>query len=135
MDLRLVEYPLYLAISIALTIWVGRALQQNGSRFLSEALKDRSVAGSVNQLVVVAFYLVALGCVALLMQVDVRLVSAADVIQSVATKVGLVLLLLGGLHLLTMFVLTKLGGRAYRSASRPTVEYERLEPVRNASSR
>lgn len=131
MDLRLVEYALYLVISVGLTVWVGKALHRNGSRYLAETLKDRALAGSVNQLLVVGFYLVALGGVALLLQVDVGLASAADVIRAVATKVGLVLLLLGALHLVTMLVLSRLHGPA-APAGKVAPDHERLASVRDA---
>lgn len=131
MDLRLVEYVLYLTVSICLTVWVGRALHQNGRQFLAEVLKDRALAASLSRLLVVAFYLVALGGVALMLQVDVALASAADVIKAVATKVGLVLLLLGALHLVAMLALNRLR-RPDAIAARRSAEYERLEAVSEA---
>ncbi|HKA12516.1 MAG TPA: hypothetical protein VKI99_18790 [Candidatus Dormibacteraeota bacterium] len=131
MDLRLVEYVLYLTVSICLTVWVGRALQQNGRQFLAEVLTDRALAASLSRLLVVAFYLVALGGVALLLQVDVALTSAADVIRAVATKVGLVLLLLGALHLIAMLALHRMRGRAPVAARRPA-DHERLATLGEA---
>ena len=128
MDLRLVEYVLYLAVSICLTVWVGRALHQNGRQFLAEVLTDRALAASLSRLLVVGFYLVALGGVALLLQMDVGLASAADVIKAVATKVGLVLLLLGALHLITMLVLNGMR-RPTGKEARTTASPERLEPL------
>ena len=108
MDLRLIEYVLYLTLSVCLTVWVGRALHQNGRQFLAEVLTDRGLAASLSRLLVVAFYLVALGGVALLLQVEIALVSAADVIRAVATKVGIVLLMLGVLHLVAMLALNRM---------------------------
>lgn len=131
MDLRLVEYVLYLTISICLTVWVGRALHQNGRQFLAEVLTDRALAASLSRLLVVAFYLVALGGVALLLQVDVALASAADVIRAVATKVGLVLLLLGALHLVAMLALHRMRGPAAMAAKR-SAERERLAALGEA---
>jgi len=107
-DLRLIEYVLYLTLSVCLTGWVGRALHQNGRQFLAEVLTDRGLAASLSRLLVVAFYLVALGGVALLLQVEIALVSAADVIRAVATKVGIVLLMLGVLHLVAMLALNRM---------------------------
>ena len=108
MDLRLIEYVLYLTLSVCLTGWVGRALHQNGRQFLAEVLTDRGLAASLSRLLVVAFYLVALGGVALLLQVEIALVSAADVIRAVATKVGIVLLMLGVLHLVAILALNRM---------------------------
>lgn len=97
MDLRLVEYAAYLAVAIPVTLWVGRGLHR-------------------------AVSLVGLGGVALLLQLDGGLASAADVVRVVVTKVGLVLLLLGGLHLGSMLV-------ARRMRRPPAAEYEPLRPA------
>ena len=132
MDLRLVEYVLYLAVSVSLTIWVGKALHQNGRQLLAEVVTDRALAASLSRLLVVGFYLVALGGVALLLQVDVGLASAADLIKAVATKVGFVLLLLGTLHLLIMLVLSRMRRRAGREAE-PAARHDRPEPMRKVA--
>lgn len=126
MDLRLVEYAAYLALSVPLTLWVGKALHRNGAPLLAEVLKDRVVADSANRLLVIGFYLAGLGGVALLLQVDVFLGSLADVVRAVATKVGLVLLLLGALHLINMLILHRLHRSAERGTPR-TTEFERME--------
>ena len=34
MDLRLIDYPVYIAVSIFLTVWVGNTLFRNGRPFL-----------------------------------------------------------------------------------------------------
>ena len=64
-------YGLYLAISIGLTIWVERTLFKNGKVFLVEVFKgDEALANSVNHLLVVGFYLLNLGFVALNLAID-----------------------------------------------------------------
>ncbi|HXM53997.1 MAG TPA: hypothetical protein VOB72_01310 [Candidatus Dormibacteraeota bacterium] len=101
MDLRLVEYGLYLAAAVPLTLWAGRTLHR-------------------------AVWLVGLGGVALLLQVDGSLAGAADVVRVVALKVGLLLLLLGGLHLGTLLVQRRMRETA---RPRPAAEYEPLRPA------
>ncbi|MDQ3266018.1 MAG: hypothetical protein M3Y59_20590 [Myxococcota bacterium] len=54
-------YLAYLVISIGITVWVARTLQQNGRVFLVDAfLGKETLADSVNHLLVVGFYLVNL---------------------------------------------------------------------------
>ena len=108
MDLRFFEYVAYLPLGIWLTLWVGRAFQRSGDAFLAEVLGDPALASSVNRLLVIGFHLVGLGGVALLLQVDGSLSSAADVLRAVATKLGFVLLLLGALHVVNLMVLHRL---------------------------
>jgi hypothetical protein len=122
MDLRLVEYAVYLPLGVWLTLWVGRAFQRSGESFLAETLSDPALAEPLNRLLVIGFHLVGLGGVALLLQVDGSLGSAADVMRAVATKLGLVLLLLGGLHVVNLMVLHRL--------HRPAEPADRAEATR-----
>ncbi len=57
---------LYLLISIALTFWVGRTLFTNGRIFLHKMLgQDDTLTDAVNTMLLVGFYLVNIGAVAL----------------------------------------------------------------------
>ncbi len=126
MNLRLVDYTVYLAVATGLTVWVGRTLYRAGTPFLAGALGDRSLADSVNRLLVTGFYLVGLGGVALLLPVGDAAGSAADVVRAVATRLGLVLLLLGGLHVVDLLILRRL--RRPAEVTFQPVREERSEP-------
>src|SRR5678816_3369661 len=57
MNWIIITYLAYLAISIALTVWVARTLQKNGRIFLVDSfLGNEKLADSVNHLLVVGFY-------------------------------------------------------------------------------
>ncbi len=59
-------YVLYLAISVALTVWVARTLSKNGRVFLVNSFaSDERLADSINHLLVVGFYLINMGYVTL----------------------------------------------------------------------
>src|SRR6266851_693191 len=59
-------YISYLAISLAVTVWVAHTLHKNGRIFLVDAFHgNEALADSVNHLLVVGFYLINLGYVAL----------------------------------------------------------------------
>ncbi len=109
MDLHMVNYSIYLLLSTALTVWVGRTLYRSGRIFLIEAFEREEVADSVNHLLVVGFYLVNLGLVALLINWTFRdLLTAGDILLEVTTKVGLVLLLLGLMHFTNLGVISRM---------------------------
>ena len=62
MDLAVVTYLLYLAITVPLTIWVARALHRHGQVFLIDVFNgDERLANAVNQLLVIGFYLLNFG--------------------------------------------------------------------------
>src|SRR5579859_7053217 len=70
-------YLLYLAISVALTIWVARTLHKNGRVFLVDSfLGNEGLADSVNHLLVVGFYLINIGFVTLALKYGDKAVDA-----------------------------------------------------------
>lgn len=105
-------YVVYLALSIALTVWVGWTLHKNGRVFLVDTFKDREdVADSVNHLLLVGFYLINTGWVALALKYGTKPVDAVQALEFVATKVGCVLLVLGAMHFLNLFVFSRMRHR------------------------
>lgn len=109
-------YAAYLAISIAVTVWVARTLSSNGRIFLVDAFdNDERLADSVNHMLVVGFYLINLGYVTLALRHGTKPDSLQAAIEFLSTKVGLVLLVLGAMHFFNLFVITKWGKRAARA--------------------
>jgi hypothetical protein len=105
-------YSLYLALSIALTIWVARTLFTNGQVFLLEVFDgDQALATSVNHLLVVGFYLINLGFVSLTLKTTAEVPDTRACIEMLATKVGLVLLTLGGMHFFNLLIFNKIRHR------------------------
>ncbi|MFE6686754.1 hypothetical protein ACFVFQ_09790 [Streptomyces sp. NPDC057743] len=108
MDLTVVAYVIYLVVSIGLTIWVARTLSRNGRLFLADVLHgNEKLADAVNHLLVVGFYLVNLGFVALYLQDDATLASSRQIFEALSQKLGVVLLVLGLMHLGNVFALNK----------------------------
>jgi len=111
-------YFSYLAISIALTIWVARTLHRSGRVFLLDALHgNAALADSVNQLLVVGFYLINIGYITLALKTADPLSNLRQVIELESTKVGLVLLILGAMHFCNMFVLSRMRNRTNQAAA------------------
>ncbi len=105
-------YFSYLIISIALTIWVARTLHRSGRVFLVDAFHgNEPLADSVNGLLVVGFYLINLGYVALYLQTYNPLQTLRQIIELESQKLGAVMLVLGVVHFLNILVLAKLRGR------------------------
>ncbi|MER5947330.1 hypothetical protein ABT127_14785 [Streptomyces sp. NPDC001904] len=112
MDLTVVAYVVYLAVSIGLTVWVARTLSSNGRIFLSDVLHgNEKLADAVNHLLVVGFYLVNLGFVALYLSGDETITTTRQIFESLSTKLGVVLLALGVMHLGNVYVLNRIRRR------------------------
>ena len=114
-----VTYLAYLLISVALTVVAGRVLSRSGRMFLVDALGgSESAARGISNLIVVSFYLISLGFVALTMRTSGDIVNARQAIQLLAAKIGAVLLVLGVLYLAGILILTRLR-RRLRTQAQP----------------
>jgi hypothetical protein len=113
----------YLGISIITTIWVARTLQRNGRIFLRDlVLGQEELADAVNNLLVVGFYLINVGYVALALQYGDRSDDTTRCIEIVSSKVGVVLLVLGCMHFLNLYIFSKLRRRALLERLAPPVQ-------------
>lgn len=112
-------YVSYLVISLAVTIWVAHTLHKNGRIFLVDAFHgNEALADSVNHLLVVGFYLINLGFVALALKATEMLDSLRQAIELVSDKIGVVLLVLGAMHFFNLFVFSRMRKRSRDGASR-----------------
>lgn len=101
----LITYFAYLLISIALTIWVAETLFRNGRIFLVEVFSgNAALADSVNRLLVVGFYLLNFGYVALALKIEGEIGSYRVGLEALAGKLGVVMLILGGMHFLNLII-------------------------------
>ena len=123
----------YLILSIGLTVWVARTLARSGRVFLVDAfLGNRELADSVNHLLVVGFYLINIGFVSLALKYGDKPTDLQTTIESLSTKEGFVLLVLGGMHFFNLSVFSKMRKRAMlRTRKPPVVPDEMIEPVAN----
>ncbi|MEU3252754.1 hypothetical protein [Streptomyces sp. NPDC006997] len=123
MDRTVIAYVIYLVVSISLTVWVARTLSHNGRIFLSDVLHgNEQLADAVNHLLVVGFYLVNLGFVALYLSGDETISDTRGIFEALSTKLGVVLLVLGMMHLGNVFVLNRIRRRG-------VLEREQVPPV------
>ena len=106
-------YFSYLFISIALTVWVARTLHQSGRIFLVDAFHgNEQLADSVNHLLVVGFYLINVGYIALALKTNSEMATLRQVIELESVKIGVVLLILGAMHFFNILVFAKMRNRA-----------------------
>jgi hypothetical protein len=107
-----ISYAVYLALSLALTVWVARTLERNGRVFLVDAFQgNRELADSVNRLLVVGFYLINVGYVTLALSTRATLDGARAAMELVSDKIGVVLLVLGLMHFFNLYVFQRMRKR------------------------
>ena len=101
-------YGLYLAVSIAMTIWVARGLSQAGEVFLIRCFgQDEDLAASTNRLLVIGFYLINIGFITL--RLEHWPAGPIDLIPTVGSRIGVSVLVLGGMHFFNMWLIAKFG--------------------------
>jgi hypothetical protein len=124
-------YITYLVVSISLTVWVARTLVKNGRVFLVDSfLGNETLADSVNHMLAAGFYLGNVGYVSLALKYGDKPADLAQAIESLSTKVGLVLLVLGVMHFFNLYVFSRMRRRALLRNQKPPVAAEQyLEPV------
>jgi hypothetical protein len=107
------SYLTYLTISIGVTVWVARTLHKNGRIFLVDSFAgNEALADSVNHLLVVGFYLINIGYVSLALRWGKRPVDLIEAIEYLSTKIGVVLLILGVVHMINVRTISAMRRRA-----------------------
>ena len=108
-NIIVVTYLTYLLISVTLTIWVARTLYKRKTIFLVDAFHgNRELADSVNHLLVVGFYLINIGFVSLALKTADVINTTRGAIELLSDKMGMVLLILGGMHFFNLYVFSRI---------------------------
>lgn len=105
-----VTYALYLAITLGITVWVARTLSKNGKVFLVQCFgHNAELADSTNHLLVVGFYLINIGFITLTLSLGAEPTTWPQAIRFLSSKVGLAVLVLGGMHFFNMSAIAHFG--------------------------
>ena len=92
---------------------MAKTLFKNGKVFLIDIFHgNRDLADSVNNLLLVGFYLINIGYAVYTLQVKVGIANPQEMIEALSLKVGFIILLLGGMHFFNLFVFFKLRKKA-----------------------
>jgi len=130
MNYVVTTYALYLAISIALTVWVAGTLHKNGRIFLVDAFHgNEALADSINHLLLVGFYLMNIGYVTLALKYGDKAADVQGLFEALSTKIGIVLLVLGGMHFFNLYVFSKMRKRALLHTAPPPLPPQTRLPV------
>ena len=116
-----ITYTIYIILSLAITIWVGTTLFRNGRVFLLEAFQNnKEVADSVNQLLLMAFYLLNIGFISLFLHFGSKPTNWVESVEYISIKIGVVLVVSGGIHLFNMWNFANIRKKAAASTRTQT---------------
>lgn len=106
------SYLVYLTITVALTVWVGHKLFKNGKIFLIDIFdQNQELAESINQLLLVGFYLINIGYAVYTLTIVGEILDAKQMIEMLSKKVGVIILILGAMHFGNIFIFYRLRRR------------------------
>jgi hypothetical protein len=115
-------YVAYLVVSVGLTIWIARTLFRHGEVFLEDVfVHNPRMAEAVNGLLVVGFYLLNLGYAFLTLGVDKYALTSVEAIETLARKLGALMLALGVMHFANLYVFHRLRRRSQIRLAPPPV--------------
>jgi hypothetical protein len=118
-------YISYVVLSVVLTVWVAQTLHKNGRVFLVDVFNgNETLADSVNHLLVVGFYLINFGYVSLALKISDYPTTAARGIEDLSWKIGLVLLVLGGMHFMNLIIFNRIHRRPKLNRNYPPMPRE-----------
>ena len=127
-------YVVYTTIAVGLVVWLARTLYRNGEVFLEDVFASRpEMAGAVNRLLVIGFYMLNLGY-ALLLLPGFQAATPAEAADVLIRKLGVLLVTLGVIHFVNMYVFWRIRARRQfeidlQSAPQPIITTPEPEPV------
>ncbi len=92
-------YTIYLVISLTVTVLVGKHLHKHGYFLILDLFKNEQFTKAVNNFLLIGYYLINLGYVALTIQSIGAVNSFDSGLERLAEKIGFILLVLGFMHL------------------------------------
>ena len=106
MNLYYLCFILYTTIAVSTTILLGRILYKNGAFFLARIFRTQPTwVLPTNTLLLIGFYLVNLGFVFIYFSQETVITTRLQVIEFLSARLGMVYLLLGGMHLFNILIL------------------------------
>lgn len=113
MSYVITTYTVYVITSIVLTVWVAKTLFKNGKVFLIDIFHgNKELADSVNNLLLVGFYLINIGYAIYTLQEYNPIANWQQVIERLSIKIGVIILILGCMHFFNLFIFFKLRNKA-----------------------
>ena len=115
-------YVIYSAVSVGLVVWLAHTLFKNGEVFLEEVFADNPrMATAVNRLLVVGFYLLNLGYAFITLKAGNEVATTTAGIETLAAKLGSLLLVLGALHMGNLYLFHRIRRRGQIKLAPPPV--------------
>jgi hypothetical protein len=109
MNYNILAYSIFALITIYIILWVGRLFHKNGRIFiLSLFHKNEQLADTTNNLLLIGYYLFNIGYAVIQLSYWKTIITRNELLSSIATKIGTLVLLLATMHYINMFIIYQL---------------------------
>lgn len=102
---NILSYLIFLVISFYITIDVGRRCFNAGKVYLEYLIKDKDFCLTVNKILLKSYYLVNLGYIAINLSFWNKISTAEELINTVSSRIGIIVLILCALHFINITML------------------------------
>ncbi|WP_291060342.1 MULTISPECIES: hypothetical protein [unclassified Empedobacter] len=102
---NIISYIIYLIITFYITIFIGWKVYKIGFVYLTNLIDNHSVCQSINNLLLIGYYLVNLGFSAISLQNWEQVDSITIMFSSLSYKIGFILLILGILNFINLSII------------------------------
>ena len=105
MNFNIIGYSIYIGVIFYITVFIGKKFHANGRVFLHEILKDHGVCEAVNNILLVAYYLLNIGNAIIMIRTWPQIESTPALIEATSINLGQIILLLAGTHYVNITLL------------------------------
>ena len=105
MNLTVWAYCIYLVITTIITVWVGLACHKHGIHFIIDCVKDEAIAHSINNLLLIGYYLLNIGYVILTITGWETIHSIPELFDILTFRLAIIILTLAMTHYINMLLL------------------------------
>lgn len=108
MNLNIIGYIIYLGITTVIILKVGKICYKNGNIFVSELIPNHSyICQKINQILLLGYYLLNIGYCAMTLISWQKILSLAQLIETIGTKTAIIIFIISLLHYFNIIILTK----------------------------
>ncbi len=108
--MNILAYIIYLLITYIITVKVSKNLFKNGRIFIISILKgDEALTDFINKILLVGYYLMNFGYATIMLRFWKTIVIFTELIASVSTMTGRIVLSLAVMHYINMYAITIIG--------------------------
>ncbi|MNK45584.1 hypothetical protein D3C87_643470 [compost metagenome] len=108
MNFNIIGYFVYLSITIFIILKVGKICYKNGNIFVLELIPNHAdLCHKINQVLLLAYYLLNIGYCAMTLISWRKIVSASQLIEVICVKTAVIIFIISILHYFNILIITK----------------------------